>query len=83
VHITKPHHSESRTIWCVHDAESCVATLEIGKRYRSEEGAEYKLIDVFWHTGYVRVNRTNDSDVYLWRIESLVNSHMKEIDGKE
>jgi hypothetical protein len=77
MYITKPYHSESRTIWYVRDAEDCVATLELGQEYRSGDGAVYKLVDVTWHTGYVQVERNGDR--YLWRVESLINQHMKRV----
>ena len=77
--IAKPYHSERRTIWYVHDGDTCVATLEIGQYYRSDVGNLYRLRDVTWHTGYVTVERmvgNNPDSVHTWRIESLVNSHM-------
>lgn len=82
MYIKKPvlvgHAEQSYEQWFVCNAEACVAILEIGQVYETQETALYRLRSVVWHTGYVTVQRIdrNHDEVYTWRIESLINSHM-------
>ena len=70
MHITKPHHGETRTLWYVYDGDNCVATLELGQVYRYTSGGEYRLTNVVWNTGYVTVERNGNT--YLWHVKSLL-----------
>lgn len=82
--ISKPIHSESRTIWYVVDAMGDVAaTLEIGQLWESESGATYRLLGVNVKNHgivgggdhYVLVERCDNhyADRSVWHVASLVN----------
>lgn len=75
--ISKPVHSESRTLWYVWEADDVVATLEIGQLYDTVEGATYRLVAVH-QEDRVLVERCDRhySDRSVWHMASLINPYM-------
>ena len=74
VKISKPYHSESRTVWYVTDVttEEIITTIEIGSVFVYASGARYEIFGVDQPTNRVTVARVGCRTVYTWHVSSLV-----------
>lgn len=75
VKISKPYHSESRTVWYVIDVmtDEIVATIEIGSVFVYASGARYEVVGVDQPNNRVTVARVGYRTVYVWHVGSLLS----------
>ena len=73
--ISKPFHSESRTIWHVVDRQTdeIVTTLEIGSEFRYASGNVFEVVSVDQPNNRVTVARVGCRTVYTWYVGSLLS----------
>jgi len=80
--LTLPYHGESRTLYYVtNEHDDVVATLEMGKVYKTKEGSCYRLLECNPRDAYAndlppnrvlvqRCDRNHD-EKYIWHVYSL------------
>lgn len=71
--ISKPFHSESRTVWYVVDKQTdeVVASFEIGSKFRYASGSVFEVVGVDQPNNRVTVQR--DGASYTWHVASLLS----------
>jgi hypothetical protein len=83
--ISEPYHDEikSQDICYVLDDDgiNTLTTLAVGQRYETAEGAIYSLDEIHPASKTVVVSR--NGEWFVWRVESLVNAHMRLIGERE